>query len=328
MANNILVVGEVAEGALVPITAELLGAARRLASGSGGPVVCALLGSGVEGKAQEAIAFGADQVSVVDDPTLAEYNSDAYLQALLKVVEQAGPAIVLFGQTDLGRDLAPRLAFRLGTGVIMDCVELAMNGDRMTGTRPCYGGSARAVHVVRSDPQIATVRAKSQDSLDRDNSRQGQVTKVDAAIDPASVRLKVTDRKGMPVGGIRLEDADAVVAGGRGMGGPEGFELLDELARLLGGAVGATRAVCDLGWRPVSEQIGLTGKVVSPTLYIAIAVSGASQHMAGCSGAKNIIAINKDPDANIFKASRFGIVDDFAKVVPPLIEAVKKEKGA
>jgi electron transfer flavoprotein alpha subunit len=131
----------------------------------------------------------------------------------------------------------------------------------------------------------------------------------------------------MPAEGIRLEDADVVVSGGRGLGGPEAFTLIEELAKALGAAVGASRAVCDLGWRPVSEQVGLTGKVVSPTLYIAIAISGASQHMAGCSGSKNIVAINKDPDANIFKASRFGIVDDFAKVLPPLIEAMKKEKG-
>jgi electron transfer flavoprotein alpha subunit len=140
--------------------------------------------------------------------------------------------------------------------------------------------------------------------------------------------VKVTERKGMPAEGIRLEDADVVVSGGRGLGGPEGFGLIEELAKALNGAVGASRAVCDLGWRPVSEQVGLTGKVVSPTLYIAVAISGASQHMAGCSGSKNIVAINKDPDANIFKASRFGIVEDYAKVLPSLIEAVKKAKGA
>jgi electron transfer flavoprotein alpha subunit len=246
---------------------------------------------------------------------------------MLHIVEQASPSVVLFGQTNVGRDLAPRLAFRLNTGVIMDTVELAMEGDRLHGTRSAYGGNARAVNVVRGDPQIATVRPKSHDALAPDAARQGQVTNVAAAIDPSAVRVKVTDRKGMPAEGIRLEDADIVVSGGRGLGGPEAFTLIEELAKALGAAVGASRAVCDLGWRPVSEQVGLTGKVVSPTLYIAIAISGASQHMAGCSGSKNIVAINKDPDANIFKASRFGIVDDFAKVLPPLIEAVKKEKG-
>jgi electron transfer flavoprotein alpha subunit len=328
MANGILVVGEVEDGALVPITAEMLGGARRLAETSGKAVTCALLGSGVEAKAQETIALGADDALVVDDAALAEYNSDAYLQAMQKVIEQAQPDVVLFGQTNIGRDLAPRLAFRLDTGVIMDTVELAMEGDRLHGTRPAYGGNARAVNAVRGNPQIATVRAKSQDPAEPDASRQGQVTKVDAGVDLSQVRVKVIERKGLPAEGIRLEDAEVVVSGGRGLGGPENFAMIEELAKALGAAVGASRAVCDLGWRPVSEQVGLTGKVVSPTLYIAIAISGASQHMAGCSGAKNIVAINKDPDANIFKASRFGIVEDFAKVIPPLTEAIKAEKGS
>ena len=324
---SILVVGEVDGGQLVPIAGEMLGAARRLAESGGHSVSCALIGSGVAGLAQEAIALGADQVVVVDDAALAEYNTDTYLQAMLKTVEQASPSVVLFGQTDIGRDLAPRLAFRLSTGVIMDTVELAMEGDRLHGTRSAYGGNARAVNVVRADPQIATVRAKSHDALAPDTSRKGEVINVDAAIDQSAVRVKVIERKGLPAEGIRLEDADVVVSGGRGLGGAEAFSVIDELAKVLGGAVGASRAVCDLGWRPVSEQVGLTGKVVSPTLYIAIAISGASQHMAGCSGAKNIVAINKDADANIFKVARFGIVEDFAKVLPPLIEAMKKEKG-
>lgn len=327
MVNVILVVGEVADGELVPLSGEMLGAARRLAGASGHTVAAALLGSGVEAKARETIAQGADQAYVVDDGALAEYNSDAYLQAMLKLVEQVAPAIILFGQTNLGRDLAPRLAFHLNTGVIMDTVELAMEGDRLQGTRPAYGGNARAVNVVKSDPQVATVRAKSQDALPPDASRQGQVTKVDAAIDQSALRIKVTARKGIEAEGVRLEDADVVVSGGRGLGGPENFAGIEQLAAALGGAVGASRAVCDLGWRPVSDQVGLTGKVVSPNLYIAVAISGASQHMAGCSGSKNIVAINKDADANIFKAARFGVVEDYAKILPPLIEAVKKEKG-
>lgn len=328
MANVILVVGEVDGGGLVPLAGEMLGAARRLADASGHSVACALMGSGVEAQGQAAIALGADQAFVVDDAALAEYNTDTYIQAMVHVVEQASPAVILFGQTNLGRDLAPRLAFRLRTGVIMDTVELAMENGRLHATRPAYGGNARAVNSVKNDPQIATVRAKSQDAPAPDSSRSGEVTKLAAAIDASAVRVKVTERKGVPEEGIRLEDADIVISGGRGLGGPEGFGVIEELAKALGAAVGASRAVCDLGWRPVSEQVGLTGKVVSPTLYIAVAISGASQHMAGCSGSKNIVAINKDPDANIFKASRFGIVEDYAKVLPPLIEAVKKAKGS
>jgi electron transfer flavoprotein alpha subunit len=184
------------------------------------------------------------------------------------------------------------------------------------------------VNVVRADPQIATVRPKSQDPLERDDSRQGQVTKVDAAINVAAVKVKVTERKAVATTGVRLEDAEVVVVAGRGVGGAENFGTIEELAGVLGAAIGATRAVCDLDWRPVSEQIGLTGKIVSPTLYIAIGVSGASQHMAGCSGSKNIVAINKDPDATIFKSARFGIVEDFNKVLQPFTEAVKREKGS
>ena len=326
MAHAILVVGEVADGALAPITAEMLGAAKRLSDG--GTVACALIGPDASSNAGDAIALGADEALVADNPALAEYNTDAYMQAILKLTEQAAAPVILFGQTNIGRDLAPRLAFRLGTGVIMDTVELAMEGGRLHGTRPCYGGNARAVHVVQSDPQIVTVRAKSQDPAEADASRQGQTTNVDIQIDDSAIRVKVTDRKGAAAEGVRLEDADIVVSGGRGLGGPEHFDVIEELAGALGAAVGASRAVCDLDWRPVSEQVGLTGKVVSPTLYIAVAISGASQHMAGCSGSKNIVAINKDPDANIFKASRFGIAEDFSKVMKPLIEAVKQERGS
>ena len=325
MASSILVVGEVGEGGLAPITKEMLGAARRLSAD--GSVGCALIGSGVEAHAQSATAHGADEVFVVDDAALAEYNTDTYLQAMLKVAEQAAAPVILFGQTNLGRDLAPRLAFRLETGVIMDTIELAMEGGRLHGTRPCYGGNARAVHVVNADPQVATVRAKSQEPAIEDSSRQGQVTNVGAAIDQSAIRVKVTSRSGVSAEGVRLEDADVVVSGGRGLGGPENFDVIEELAAVLGAAVGASRAVCDLEWRPVSDQVGLTGKVVSPTLYIAVAISGASQHMAGCSGSKNIVAVNKDADANIFKASRFGIAEDYAKIMKPLIEAVKQEKG-
>ncbi len=324
MAEGILVVGEVAEGKLSPTTSELLGAARKLGAGA---VSCALFGPDAAGLAQSAAAAGADKVYVVDDTALADYTTDGYAQALAKVIEQASPAAVLLGQTDVGRDLAPAIGARLGVGVAMDAIELSWQNGGLQITRPAYGGNARAVNGFKSTPAVATVRPKSQEALEPDASRQAEVISVAGAIDAAQIRTKVVNKTKAAAEGIRLEDAEVVIAGGRGLGGPENFAGVEELAKLLGGAVGVTRAVADMGWRPVSEQVGLTGKVVSPTLYIAIAVSGASQHMAGCSGSKNIIAINKDPDANIFKSARFGIVGDFKQVLPPLIEAVKKIKA-
>jgi len=325
--NGILIFAETEDGALAPVTAELLAAARQLGGSLGQPACAALIGSGVAGLAQEAVAFGADKVFVVDDAQLAQYTTDAYVAAMEQVCRQANPATILAGQTDAGRDLAPSLAFRLGTTVAMDCVELGVQDGKVAMTRPCYGGAARAVHTSKTMPQMATLRPKSNDPLAKDASRKGEVVTVSASLDASAMRTKVLDRKKVEATGIRLEDADVVVCGGRGIGGAEGFQALDELASILGGAVGVTRAVCDMGWRPVSEQIGLTGKVVGPTLYFAIALSGASQHMAGCSGAKNIVAINKDPEANIFKSARFGIVGDYRQVMPALLQAVKKAKG-
>jgi len=325
MANEsgILVLGEVAEGKLSAFTTELLGAARRL-DGAGGAVSCALVGSAVESAAKDAIAFGADKVYVVEDAALADYSNDGWVQAMEKVVAEANPAIVLMGQSNIGRDVAPRLAFRLNSTACMDCVELAVSDGKLSATRGSWGGNARSVNSFKTMPQVVTVRVKSQEPLARDDSRTGEVVKVDAGIDPSSIRTKLLERKEVTAEGVRLEDAEVVVGGGRGIGSEEGFNVLQELASQLSGAVGATRAACDMGWRPVADQIGLTGKVVSPTLYIAVALSGASQHMAGCSGAKNIVAVNKDAEANIFKLSRFGIVEDYKKVMPALVEAIKK----
>ena len=318
MPNGVLILAEVENGAVVPVTAELIGAAQRL---NAGPVSAMLIGSGVE--AQAGAVTGVEKVYVVDDAALAQYTNDAYTAAAAAVAKQADPAIILLGQTNVGRDLAPTLAFALGTAAAMDTIAMEMKDGRLHTTRPAYGGNARAVNSFTTTPAIATVRPKSQDAAAGGSA--GAVEKV--SVDLSGARASVTKREAATAEGVRLEDADVVVTGGRGLGGPENFEGIEELAKVLGGAVGATRAVADLGWRPVSEQVGLTGKVVSPTLYIAVALSGASQHMAGCSGSKNIVAINKDADANIFKAARFGIVGDYKNVLPPLIEAIKKAKA-
>jgi electron transfer flavoprotein alpha subunit len=318
MANGVLILAEAEGDSISPVTMELVGAAQRL---NAGPVSAMLIGSGAEGAA--AKITGVEKTYVVDDVALAQYTNDAYTQAAAAVAKQADPAVILLGQTDIGRDLGPSLAFKLGTAVAMDTIAMEMKDGKLHTTRPAYGGNARAVNSFATSPAIATVRPKSQDPAE--GGAAGAVEKV--VFDASGVRAKVIDRKEATAAGVRLEDADVVVSGGRGLGGPEGFEGIEELAKLLGGAVGASRAVADLGWRPVAEQVGLTGKVVSPTLYIAVAISGASQHMAGCSGSKNIVAINKDADANIFKASRFGVVGDFKTVMPALVEAIKKVKA-
>jgi len=318
MANGVLILAEVQDGELAGVTQELVGAAQRLNAGA---VSAMLLGSGVEALASKIT--GVDKVYVVDDAALARYTTDGYTHAAAAVARQADPAAVLLGQTNIGRDLGPALAYKLGTAVAMDTIALEMKGGKLHTTRPAYGGNARAVNSFAASPAVATVRPKSQEAAE--GGAAGSVVKVD--FDASGIRTKVVDRKVATAEGVRLEDADVVVAGGRGIGGPEGFAVIEELAHLLGGAVGASRAVADLGWRPVAEQVGLTGKVVSPTLYIAVAISGASQHMAGCSGSKNIVAINKDADANIFKTARFGIVGDFKTVMPALIDAVKKAKA-
>ncbi len=318
MANGVLILAEVADGGIAPITQELVGAAQRL---NAGPVSAMLIGSGVSGAA--ANVTGVAKTYVVDNAALAEYTTDGFTQAAAAVAAQADPAIILIGQSNIGRDLAPALAYKLGTAVAMDTIGLEMKDGKLHTTRAAYGGNARAVNGFTASPAIATVRAKSQDAVEGGSA--GEV--VNVAFDGGNIRTKVVDRKVAAAEGVRLEDAEVVVAGGRGVGGPEGFQPIEELAHLMGGAVAASRAVADLGWRPVAEQVGLTGKVVSPTLYIAVAISGASQHMAGCSGSKNIVAINKDPDANIFKTARFGIVGDYKAVMPALIEAVKKVKA-
>ncbi len=319
MASGVLILAEIANGAVAPVTAELVGAAQRL---NAGPVSAMVIGSGVEAAA--ANVLGVEKTYVVDDAALAQYTTDGYTKAAAAVAEKAAPAVVLLAQSDAGRDLGPALAYRLGTAIAMDTIALEMKGGKLHTTRPTYGGNARAVNGFTTEPAIATLRPKAVEGLV--GGAAGAVEKV--AVDLSGIRTKVLSRDVAKAEGVRLEDAAVVVSGGRGLGGPENFDVIQELATVMGGAVGCSRAVADLGWRPVAEQVGLTGKVVSPDIYIAVAISGASQHMAGCSGAKNIIAINKDADANIFKAARFGIVGDFKAVMKPLIEAIKKEKAA
>ena len=328
MSDNkgVLVLGETVESGLASITTELLGCGRKLADGLGEELSAVLIGSKIRDLAQEAIAFGAEKVYVFEDDLLSDYQADVFLAVMEAAVKEALPKILLMGQTSLGRDLAPRLAFRLKTGLAMDCVELEIDPESgaLLATRPVYGGNAHAVFAISEMPQMATVRAKAMSALEEDESRIGEIISMDAGCDPSVIRVKVIKKIEEEAEGVNLEEADVIVAGGRGIGDAESFEELAKLARLMRGAVGATKAACDFEWVPASWQIGLTGKIVSPSVYFAIALSGASQHMAGCSGAKKIIAINKDSNANIFREADLGVIGDWRKVVPAFTEKIEE----
>lgn len=324
--KGVLVFGETGNGKLAAITTELLGGARKLANDLGTPLSAVLVGSEVRALAPEAIAFGADKVYVVENPLLKDYQADAYLLALEKVVGQMLPQVVLMGQTAIGRDLAPRFAFRLKTTATMDCVDLAIDpaSKRLLQTKPVYGGNAHGVFTCAADPQVATVRAKTMTPFSHDPSRQGETIDIKVDIDPPAVKTRLVQKVAQGVEGVRLEDARVVVGGGRGIGGADGFKQLDELTKLLKGAVGASRPACDNGWAPDVRLIGLTGKIIGPELYLAVGISGSSQHMAGCSTAKNIVAINKDPEANIFKQARYCVIGDWRKVLPAFTAKLKE----
>ena len=325
-AKGVLVLGEVAGGELASVSQELLAAGRKIADDLGEELTMALLGASVEGVGQQAISYGADQVFAVTHPLLEQYQVDLYLAALETLCREASPNILLIARTEEGRELAPRLAFRLGVGLAQDCLEVSVDpaARRLLANRPVYGGNAVAVVSCNFTPQIAAVRPKVYEPLEADTSRQGRIVSFPVELESSQARTRVVQRVQEAATGIKLEDARVVVSGGRGLGGPGPFANLEELAKVLGGAVGASRAAVDSGWVPVSYQVGLTGKTITPDLYIMVAISGASQHMAGCSGAKVIVAINKDSEANIFREARYGVVGDWEQVIPAFAEAVRE----
>lgn len=329
-AKGVLILGEILNGSLAPITGELLGCGRKLADELGEPLAAALLGTGLAGPARNAITLGADTVYTADDPALANYQTGPFLEITEKLCQETSPRILLLGHTAIGRDLAPGLAFRLGTGLSTDCIDLQIDAATkgLLQTRPVYGGNALATFLVdKTYPQMSTIRSKAFSPRAPDPARHGNVVAFAVALDPAKMKTKFVKKVKEEVAGVKLEDAKVIVTGGRGIGSAEGFKQLEALAKLLGGAVGASRPPCDNAWVPSTMQVGLTGKIVTPELYIAVAVSGSSQHLAGCSGSKNIVAINKDPEANIFKSACFGVVGDYKQIIPPLTEKLKELVG-
>ncbi|MDY6965644.1 MAG: electron transfer flavoprotein subunit alpha/FixB family protein [Halobacteriota archaeon] len=323
--SGVLVFCEVA-GEITPITLELLGIGRKLAYELGEELIAAVLGNNLSEIADEMIHYGADKAYVIDDPLLERYDGNCYAKVLERLSEQVKPDIILMGQTSIGRDLAPRLSFRLKTRLTTDCIDLSIDTESklLLQTKPVYGGNAIAVYRSEVKPQIVTVRSRTMSPLAFDETRNGEVITFDAGIDDSLIGTKVLEKVKEDQAGIKLEDADIVVSGGRGIGGPEGFEQIEKLAKLLGGAIGASRPPCDLGWVPSTNQVGLTGKIVIPNLYIAVGISGASQHLAGMSESKKIVAINKDPGANIFKVAHYGVVGDYNEVLPAFLKKLEE----
>jgi len=325
--ENILVIGEISEGRISGLTLELLGCGRNLADKLQQKLICVFIGNKAGESAQKAIQYGAETVYTGEDESLQRYQPELYLHILIATINKLNPAVILIGQNDIGRDLAPRLAFRLDTGLSMDCIDLDIDAETgyLIQTRYIYGGNILCKLSGDRMPRIATVRPKTMQAPDPDENRKGEVISLEMKFDPGISRTKTISfnkEDSADQQGVKLEDAAVIISGGRGIGNAEGFKQLEELAAILKGAVGATRPPCDGGWVSTTKQIGLTGKIVAPDLYIAIALSGSSQHMAGCSGSKTVVAINRDPEANIFKVSNFGAVGDWKQILPAFKEKI------
>jgi electron transfer flavoprotein alpha subunit len=320
MAKGIFVIAEQRDGALRKVSFELASAARKLADQSGDEVSAILLGSGIESLAAELGKFGVDKVFVGDNAALEPYVTEAHAQVVAKILKDNDAAIALFGASVQGKDLSGRVAAKLAGGLATDCTDVKVDGGKLVATRPMYAGKCFGELVFNTTPAMASLRPNVFAAVE--NAKAAAVTKVDVAID--AMKSKVLEVQKDTSGKVDLTEANIIVSGGRGMKGPDEYKILEELADVLKGTVGASRAAVDAGWRPQKDQVGQTGKVVSPNLYIACGISGAIQHLAGMSSSKCIVAINKDAEAPIFTKADFGVVDDLFKVVPELTAACKK----
>ncbi len=277
--------------------------------------------------ANEVIAHGAGKVFTAEKPADEGYNPEWYVAFLEEVCNRADPVAVLFGHTSLGQDVAPRLAQRLGAGLATDATAVNVEEKKLPVTKQVQGGVGIATYSFNSTPQIVTVRPRVGNVPDRDESGAAEVIEIDVTEDAGKARWEVIDRVIEEGGDIKLDEAEVVVSGGRGIGGSEEFDMVRELAREIGAAVGSSRPPCDLGWMPSSQQVGITGTVISPQVYFAIGISGASQHLSGMCDSKTIIAVNKDPDADIFKVANYGVVGDYRQVLPAIIDTIKENKN-
>ncbi len=322
MSSTILAITEQSEGRFRKISYEVLSEARRLAQQTDASLTAAVLGSGLDEKAcAELGKYGADKIIMADHPGLATYTADAWVNVLAAIIKDQECKTVVLGSTSCGKDMAGRLAACLGAGLAMECLSASVQDGKLTVARPMYGGKVIAEAVIESDIRLVALRPKAAQITEEAGA--GEIQKID--VDPGQSRTKVVDQQ-LAVGKVDLTEADVVVSGGRGMGGAD-YSVIEQLAEVLEAAVGASRSAVDEGWRPASDQVGQTGKVVSPNLYIACGISGAIQHLAGMSSSKVIVAINKDPEAPIFSKADYGIVGDLFQVVPVLTEQIKKIKG-
>jgi electron transfer flavoprotein alpha subunit len=320
--STIAVVTEIEDGRPAASVFELLAVARRIADAAEVGVCAYVPGLDDPEALAETVARGADKVCFLPPRVLAELDPDTVVSVIVDAMADDPPSMLLMAHSNTGADLAPRFAARMRGAIATGCEALALDGDRLLATRPCFGGRARQVLWLRELPAVATIRPKTVEPLAPDDRRRGDVVEIAVDIPPRRVRTIGYDHATRD--GPALDTARVVVAGGRGLGGPEGFETIRILADTLGGVVGASRVPCDLGWCPHSWQVGLTGKSVAPELYVAVGISGASQHMAGCGKAKAIVAINNDAEAPIFADARFGLIGDYREIVPALVEELGK----
>jgi len=322
MAKGVWIVAEQRDGAFRKISFELASTARKLADVLGEEVCAVLCGSGIEGIAGQLGKYGVDKVFVADCPALEPYTTDAHAAAVAKIVKENDPAILLLGASTQGKDLSARLVGKLATGMATDCTDVKIADGKLLAIRPMYAGKCFGEVVFSTFPQMASLRPNVFPMVE--NAKAGAVVKFDPALDAGQLKTKVLEVQKDTSGKADLTEANIIVSGGRGMKGPENYGIIEELAAVLGATVGASRAAVDAGWRPQSDQVGQTGKIVSPNLYIACGISGAIQHLAGMSSSKFIVAINKDAEAPIFTKADYGVVDDLFKVVPEFTKECKK----
>lgn len=328
--KGVWVYAEQRHGKLMPTSLELLGEGRKLADDLGVELSALLVGNEVEYLCAELNYYGADKVYLAEHELLEEYTTDGYTKVIVDAVNEYKPEIILIGATNIGRDLGPRLAARLNTGLTADCTGLAIDKEKriILQTRPAFGGNIMATIITPNHrPQMSTVRPGVMRKAKKDDSRPVAVEKIKCKLSAEDIHTTVLEVVKAAKQIVNLVEAEFIVSGGRGLGGPEGFKLLQQLADELGGVVGSSRAAVDSAWISQDHQVGQTGKTVRPRVYIACGISGAIQHLAGMQNSDCIIAVNKNPDAPIFKVADYGIVGDLFKVVPMMVEEVKRIKA-